>query len=124
MVQTAIFIILLFITGALGLAWVYFHRYQMPRPPIGLINLWDVALMLVGIVFVPYVYLALPLWLVVALIGLAFMSIISLMLEPLVKARWLIWLVTLALLGADIGAAWQWGATSASFFVVNDLVLV
>src|SRR5712692_4953647 len=120
----ALGIILACIVGALSLAQVYARRYRLQRPPIGVINLWDVALMLIGIVLVPYLYLALPLWLVVALMALAFMSILSFTLEPIFNARWRVWLITLALLAADIGSAAQFGTTSAIFFAINNLVLI
>ena len=63
-IQTISFYILL-AHAVLGvvLSWAYVRRYQVKRPPVGVLNLVDVAVMLAGVVFVPYLYLYLPLWL-------------------------------------------------------------
>ena len=60
----ALVVILCHIAAALLLSWVYFRRYTVSRPPIGVFNLWDIAVMIGGIVLVPYLYLVLPIWLV------------------------------------------------------------
>ena len=63
-IQTISFYILLaHAVLAVVLSWAYVRRYQVKRPPVGVLNLVDVAVMLAGVVFVPYLYLYLPLWL-------------------------------------------------------------
>ena len=54
----------------------YFRRYAVTRPPIGVFNLWDIAIMIGGIVLVPYLYLLLPIWLVASLLALAILSVL------------------------------------------------
>jgi hypothetical protein len=113
-----------FIVSALVLGWGYFRRYQITRPPLGVLNLWDVGLMVGAIIVMPYLYLALPLWLAAGLLALAFLSVFYVMAEPVLRARWAIWSAVLLLLAADVGAAQVSGAGSAVFSAVNDGVLL
>jgi hypothetical protein len=110
--------------GTLLLSWAYFQHYQIPRPPFGVFNLKDVAFMLGAVVVVPYLYLALPLWAVVGLLIVGIASILSLMWEPVLRARWAIWLATGAMLLADMGSAVRLGTTHPLFVATNNLVLV
>jgi hypothetical protein len=109
---------------AVCLSWVYFRRYTIQRPPIGVFNLWDIAVMLGGIILVPYLYMILPLWVVTGLLALGLLSLIYFMAEPILRSRLLIWLVVLLCLGAELGAAWWFGGQSAAFFAVNNLIQV
>jgi hypothetical protein len=117
----AILIVFAHTAAAMLLGWFYFRRYAIQRPPIGVFNLWDVTFMLTGIVLVPYLYLWLPLWFAAGLLGLGALSIVYFMLEPILRTRWLIWLIVSLVLGADAGAAWWFGGQSAAFFSVNNL---
>lgn len=110
--------------SALLLSWGYFRRYQLTRPPLGVVNLWDVAVLLGGIAGVPYLYLALPAWGAVALFGAALLSILSCLGEPVLRTRAANWTVVPALLGADIGAVHIAGTTSPLFWIVNDAILL
>jgi hypothetical protein len=105
-------------------SWVYLGRYTLPRPPIGVINLWDVAIMLAGVVALPYLYLGLPAAVVLALLGASMLSVLYFTLKPVLAARWATWLAALALVGLDVAAAYRFGAASLPFFVVNNLVMV
>jgi hypothetical protein len=69
------------------LGWVYFRNYQLARPSIGVLNLGDVAFMIGVIILIPYLYLALPLWLVAAIFALAMLSILLFVGEPLIRSR-------------------------------------
>jgi hypothetical protein len=104
--------------------WAYFRRYQISRPPIGVFTLTDLALMVLFILLVPLLYLALPLWLVAGLLGLSALSVLYFTWEPLLQARWAIWLVVLVLLAADGGAALLLGTRRNGFFAINDAVLI
>ena len=110
--------------SAVFLSWGYFQRYQMTRPPLGVINLWDVTFMIGAIVMVPYLYMALPTGIVVVLIALALASILYSVGEPVLRARRIIWPVVLVVLGADVFAARSTGTTSSLFWIVNDAVLI
>jgi hypothetical protein len=109
---------------AILLSWGYFRRYTLQRPPIGVFNLWDIAVMLAGIVLVPYLYLILPRWLVAGLLALGLLSIIYFMLEPILRTRWMIWLTVVLCLGAELGAVWGFGGRSAPFFAINNILQV
>ena len=99
--MVALLVILSHTAAAILLSWGYFRRYAVTRPPIGVFNLWDIAIMLGGIVVMPYLYLILPSWLVVSLLALAILSVLYLAWEPILPTRWAIWLVALGLPAAD-----------------------
>ena len=104
--------------------WAYFRRYQVSRPPIGVFNLKDLALMVLFIILVPFLYLVLPIWLAAGLLLLAALSVLYFTWEPVLHARWATWLAVCALLTADLGTAFLLGVRSNGFFAVNDAVLV
>jgi hypothetical protein len=109
---------------ALVLSWVYFQRYQVRRPALGVLDLGDVGFMLVGIVLVPLLYVWLPVGVVAALLGLGTLSLVSFTLEPVLRRGWLIWIAIVALLTADlVGSIW-FGASDPRTFAINNLVLV
>jgi hypothetical protein len=120
----AFFAVFGFAASAVLLGWVYFRRYEISRLPVGVLGLGDVAVMIGAIVVLPYLYLGLPLWLVVAIFALGVLSILYFTVEPILRARWATWVVTLTLLGIDIWAQIQFGATSTHFLLVNNAVLV
>src|SRR5438874_7982788 len=103
--DTALFVVVTVAVGAVLLTWLYFRAFRVTRPPIGVFNLRDVALMIGAIVLVPYLYLAVPPWLEATFLGLGMLTILQVTLEPILPRHWLSWAVALALLGADVGAA-------------------
>jgi hypothetical protein len=118
-------VVLAFTAGAVLLGWLYFRNYQLARPSIGVLNLGDVAFMIGVIILFPYLYLALPLWLVAAIFALAMLSILQLLGEPVLRrARWANWVFALSLAGADVWTNLHLGATSTTFLLVNNAVLV
>jgi hypothetical protein len=117
-------VILAHAVAALLLSWLYFARWRIARPPLGVFNLTDVAIMLGGILLVPYLYLVVPLWLVAAVLGLAALSAIYITWEALLRARWATWLASLGLVGADVAAALAFGPTSVPFLLTNNVVLI
>ena len=124
MLSTSYYVVVAFTASAALLGWVYFRNYQLTRPSIGVLNLGDVAFMIGVIILIPYLYLALPLWLVAAIFAMAMLSILLFVGEPLLRARRANWLVALSLIGADVGANLYFGATSTAFFLVNNTVLL
>src|SRR5215212_124227 len=52
------------------------------------------------------------------------LSILQLLGEPLLRARWANWVFALLLIGADVWTNLRLGATSTAFFLVNNIVLV
>lgn len=113
-----------FIVLAHGLAWFYFRNWQITRPPVGVMNLGDVVFMLVGVVLVPYLYLVLPRGVIIGLLLTSIASLLYLLWEPVLRAAWAIWLVTLLMTAADGGAALLFGTQSSVFLGVNNCVQV
>jgi hypothetical protein len=109
---------------AVALSWLYFGRFQITRPPIGVFNLKDIAFMMGGIILVPYLYLFLPIWLVAALLVMGSLSVVYFLWESVLRSRLLVWVISLALVGADIWVSVRFGTVSNEFFMVNDVVLI
>ncbi len=105
-------------------AWLYFRRYQLSRLPIGVMNLADIAVMMVAIIALPYLYLVLPVWLVATFLLLSALSVLYAALQPVLRARWAIWLMALSALFIDMIAAFLMGTKQNTFFAINNLVLV
>jgi hypothetical protein len=102
----------------------YFRRYQVSRPPIGVFNLRDVAVLLAAIVFIPYLYLALPLGVIATLLVLTALGILYFTCDPVIRERRTLVAVVLAALAADITTALIEGTASNTFLAVNNIVLV
>jgi hypothetical protein len=106
------------------LGWVYFRRYRVNRPPLGVMTLGDVAALIAGIVLIPYVYLFLPGWLVGGILALGTLGIVQLLLEPVLPLPWLSWPLALLLVAADILLAWRAGPDAVGYLAVNNLVII
>jgi hypothetical protein len=110
--------------GTVVLGWIYFRRWQITRPPIGVFNLNDVIFMLGSILVIPLLYLALPSWLLVGVLALGALSALYFAVEPIVRSRWLRWsLVALAAV-AEWAALTVSGPASEAYFLVNNVVLI
>ena len=120
----ALLVILGHTAAAILLGWGYFRRYAITRPPIGVFNLWDITIMIGGIILVPYLYLVLPIWLVASLLALGILSVLYFVWEPILRARWEVWPMVLVLLAADIGVVVWYGPATSLFFAVNNIVLI
>ena len=120
----ASFVVLFHVAAAVVLAWLYFRRYTMTRPPIGVFNLGDIAVMIGMVILVPFLYLWLPLWTVAGLLVLASTSLLYFTWEPVLGSAWSIWLVTILLAGADLFTALAPDVDPAGFFAVNNAVIV
>ncbi|HEX5505349.1 MAG TPA: hypothetical protein VFW96_22215 [Thermomicrobiales bacterium] len=122
--HAAFYVVLGHAAGAAGLGWLYFRRYRVARPPLGVLTSGDLAVLVGGVVLVPYLYLLLPRWVVAGLLAAGILSVLYVTWEPILRARWAIWPATLLLLGADVGAALRFGTASRPFFAVNNAVLL
>ncbi len=109
---------------AICAAWVYFRRYQIVRPPVGVFNRNDMVLLLVGIILMPNLYLLLPIWLAGTLLGLMTCSILYTIWEPVLQARIAIWFMVLLNMGLDLASAWWFGTDHEAFVVINDLIVL
>lgn len=122
MMNAALTMLLLASLSALLIGWDYFGRYRLPRPPIGVFNLWDVALVMAGILLVPYLYLALPLWLVATLLALSAVSLLTTYFQPILADQRTTWALTLALGGAEAAAFLYLGADNPLHFALNNSI--
>lgn len=113
-----------FAAATLLLAWGFFRRYQLNRPPLGAFNRTDVVVMLVALVTMPYLYLVLPAWAAATFLGLGMLSILSAALQPVVVSRWARWAVVATLIVGDVILAVSSGAASTEFLLVNNVVLL
>jgi hypothetical protein len=120
----ASFVVLSHVTAAVILAWLYFRRHAMTRPPIGVFNLGDVAVMIGMVILVPFLYLWLPLWAVAGLLALASTSILYFTWEPVLRSARAIWLVTILLACADLFTALLPAMDPIWFFAINNAVIV
>jgi hypothetical protein len=109
--------------AAVLVAGVYFRRVRMARPPLGVVNRSDVLIMMAAIVLIPYVYLALPLWLVGVVLGVLTAGLLYVTLEPLAIPGWRAWLGVLALVASDLAAWLHIGPATRPFATVNNAVL-
>lgn len=123
MIQTIV-ILILFSMAALHGSRAYFRRYPLKRPPIGVFNLWDVALMIGGILAIPYLYLLLPTWLVATLLGVSVLGIGYTVLEPLVRSNGGRWFILVVAATLDLCCLRYFGAGSQPFLLVNNLLQV
>jgi hypothetical protein len=122
--DAALWVVLGGTAAAVWASWLYFGRWRIARPPIGVFGGGDVAAMLVGIVLVPYLYLALPAWLVVALLGLGLGGVLYPLIEAVRPSSRLVWPAVTLVLGADVSAWAVFGAGSAPFLAANGVVVV
>jgi hypothetical protein len=104
-------------------ALLYFRRVRLERPPLGVFNPRDVAVLLFFILALPFLYLIVPTVVLTGLLVLTFVSALYFALRPFLLARYL-WplllllmvaniLVTENLLGTRQGWQLYWVLTSA-----------
>ena len=112
------------LVGAATLAaWIYFRRFEVMRPPIGVFDRHDVVFMLVAIVVVPVAYLALPRAAVGVVLCLLALNIFWFGLEPVLRLRSLVWPAALGLVAADVVVSVTAPAGASWTLAVNDLEL-
>lgn len=112
------------VAAALVGSWLYFRRFHPARPPIGVFNRIDVVVMLGGLVAVPHLYLTLPPWMAAGLLAIGMLSILTLALQPILTRPGVRWAAVAILLLSDVVLAAGPGATSLSFMLVNNVVLL
>jgi hypothetical protein len=117
-------VVVLLAAASTLLSSAYFRRYQVSRPPIGVFNGRDVAVLLAAIVLIPYLYLALPTAVVATLLVLTTFGILYFTCEPLIRSRRLLVAVLVAAIAADVVIALTSGTGSNTFLAVNDAVLL
>lgn len=112
------------VAAALIGTWLYFRHFHPARPPVGVFNRGDVVVMLVGLVVVPYLYLMLPSWVAAGFLAIGMLSILTVALQPILTHTGARWAAVAVLLVSDVVLAVGPGASSLSFMLVNNLVLL
>lgn len=112
-----------FVLATLAGSRAYLRHVVARRPPVGVFNRSDVAALLVGVVVMPFAYLALPTQLAVPVFGLVIVAIVAVTLGPVLGRGGWAWLVALALGAADLGLAAVAGARSPAQLVANAVLL-
>ena len=88
--------------AAIAFSWLYFRRWRISRPALGIVNRSDIIFLLVGIILLTFLYALLPAWIAAVLLALGISSILYTVWEPVLSRGIFIWLVTLGLLGFDL----------------------
>jgi hypothetical protein len=101
----------------------FFRRSRVDVPPIGVFGLDDAIAVGILVAITPFVYLALPYWLVASLFVLGGASLLQLAFAA-VLPRALVWPLVIALAVADIAALSSLGSRDAVFLGVNDCLLI
>lgn len=99
---------------------LYFHRWALPRAPIGFFRAFDIAIMSAMVVIAPLLYLALPPGVVITIFALTLLAAVQLVLAPVIGGR-IALAVSTVLCGAT-AAAWLLGHPLLTT-VLTDLVL-
>jgi hypothetical protein len=97
------------------LAWNVLSRGRHMRPPLGVLSRGDTLVMLLAIVLVPFVYLTLPLPVVLGV----FLTVVGVSIATLTSP-----LLACVALAADVAAAFLLGTTQPLFLAVNNVVLL
>lgn|GEM_PF-1256126 len=117
-------VVMAFVVAAPVAAWIYFRRFELLRPPIGVFDWHDVVFMLVAIVVVPIAYLALPRAVVGTILCLLALNIFWFGLEPILRFRSLIWPAAVGLVAADVVVNVTSPAGALWVVALNDVELV
>ncbi len=110
-------------------ALLYFRHVRLERPPLGVFNPRDIAVLLFFILSLPFLYLILPTVVLTGLLVLTFVSALYFALRPFLLARYL-WpllvfvmvaniLITENLLGTRQGWQVYWVLTSAIVLIAS-----
>src|SRR5690348_15923645 len=123
MINWAYWVVIGFIALTIVSGWIYFRRYLIARPPIGVFDFTDIVLFGIIIVAMPYIYLVLPLWFVGGLLALGTLNILYLTWMPILRSRWVVWALILVIMLVDVAVAAVFTTYSNLYFAVNDAVL-
>jgi len=105
----------------MGATWLLFRRVTLTRPPIGVIGLGDVAFVVVIVVFLPFLYLAVPPFVAALILLIVMTSILAVICGAVLPGR-LGLAVAIALAAADVAVSMTAGGSDLAL-VVNDVVV-
>ena len=108
---------------AVASSWWYFRTWSMTRPPLGTVNLGDIAMTLMLVVALPFLYLWLPGPLVVTMLALTSLSILWFVAEPVMPSVLARWVFAAGLVIGDLALAHR-GTGETTFLLLNDAVIL
>src|SRR5262245_31441088 len=116
-------VVMIFVLATLLGGQSYLQHAVASRPPVGVFNRSDVIALLVGVVLLPFAYLAMPSRVAVPVFGFVLVAIVAVTLRPVFGHGGLAWLVAVALGAADLGLAAVAGSRSPAQLIVNAVLL-
>jgi hypothetical protein len=123
MITISSYLVVAFTGVTVLMAWAYFGRFRIKRPPIGLFTLVDIVIMFIFIILIPFIYLNSPAWLTIGLLALGSLNILYFTWEAIIPHPLARWALVFAFLLADIGAAAVVKTGSNWYFAINNLVI-
>lgn len=108
---------------AMASSWWYFRTWSMTRPPLGTVNLGDIAVTLVFVVALPFLYLWLPGPVVMTMLALTSLSILWFVAEPITTSALARWGLAGGFVIGDLVLAHR-GTGETAFLMVNDVVIL
>lgn len=122
---SAILLVVGCVVAAVGCAMAYLWRVRVERPPVGVYNGRDVAVMTFMIVLLPPLYLHLPRALVAVLLSSVSTAVVYVTVRPALRGRAVALGLTLALTAADVALSLVGGSgRSPAFLAVNNAVVL
>ncbi|MBV9688690.1 MAG: hypothetical protein JO202_03160 [Ktedonobacteraceae bacterium] len=106
---------------------IYFQTVHMERPPIGVFNKEDIAILFMFLLVLPFIYVAIPPLLLTVILVVAFIGLIYTGLRPLMRARYAL-LTAIVLLAANIVVTQTsktgWAMGMQIHWALNDLIII
>lgn len=121
---TSFYVVIGFLAATTVGGWLYYRRFTVDRPPVGVVTRSDITILLTLLVLLPYLYLSLPVAAVTAVLALGSLAAMYVALEPMLRYGWLALLACLGLIGVDIALGVGAGVTAPSFLAVNNVIMV
>lgn len=121
---TAIAIVFALYALALALSLAYFARVRMPRPPIGAMNLADVAVAMACIVLVGALHVLMPGAVATAFLAVVMGTLFLLLLEPLVGGRAWRWGLAIGLVALGVASPHLVPGDARVYTAINDALIV
>ncbi len=122
--QTVVVLIAALLAPLLSL--LYFRRVRLEWPALGVFNTRDIALILVFILSLPFLYLILPSWVLTGMLALTFSTALYIALRPFLRPLYLWPLVAILLVGDIVVTRTLMGTTQGwqIYWVFNNVIVL